>query len=124
MLASGNTTRGNQANTQVMVPEGCQIMQISVVLWRPPAWLIVSQNRSGSCSEYCRKKGGHTAVETVPPDGGGGEVEPEADGELGLGGVREAEGPAAGPLMPVALVGAMPAFRARAQPRHCSRYRS
>lgn len=70
----------------------------------------MSQNLSVSCSEYCRKEGECTAVETVPPDGGGGEVEPEADGELGLVGVREAEGPAAGPPAPAALVGAMPEY--------------
>lgn len=40
----------------------------------------------------------------------GESLELESDGELGLEGVWEAEGPFAGPLL--ALVGAMPGFRA------------
>ena len=54
--------------------------------------------------------GRRTAIETVAGGGGDG-LELEAEGERGLGGVRGADGPDAGPLTPGVLVGGMPGIR-------------
>ena len=65
-------------------------------------------------SDSARRQGKLTAIETVP--GGGGEgLGLDIDGERGLGDAREAEGPAAGPLTPGVLPGAMPVCNIEAQ---------